>query len=40
MQSRTVNDEGLHVFITDLQLLLHGVEQDLLHLYRHAHERQ
>ncbi len=39
-QSRTVNDESLHIVRTDLQLLLHGVERDLLHLYRHAHERQ
>lgn len=36
----TVNDKGLHFVGPDLQLLLHGVEGDLLEFHRHAHERQ
>lgn len=36
----TVNDKRLHFVCPNLQLLLHGVEGDLLELHRHAHERQ
>lgn len=36
----TVNNKSLDILSSDLQLLLDGVEGDLLEFHRHAHERQ